>query len=133
MAVMLQLALGIGLAGCADLSGDAWTAAFADPAKYDLYDCKQLATTRQNLAAQAKSLKGLMDKADTGVAGPLVAELAYRNDDIAVRAQSRLAEEAWRRNKCHETAPTAAPAPVSKPPANAGGAQPPLRSGNAVY
>src|SRR5258708_22007488 len=53
IAVMLPLALGIGLAGCADLGGDAWTSAFADPAQYDLYDCKQLATTRQNLAAQA--------------------------------------------------------------------------------
>ncbi len=133
VAVMMLLALGIGLAGCADLGGDAWTSAFADPAKYDLYDCKQLATTRQNLAAQAKSLKALMDKADTGVAGPLVAELAYRNEDIAVRAQSRLAEETWRRNKCHESAPTAAPAPAAAPPANVVGAPPPLRSGNAVY
>ena len=45
-----------------------------------------------------------MAKAETGVAGPVVAELAYRNEYISVRAQSKLAEEAWRRNKCQEEA-----------------------------
>ena len=44
-----------------------------------------------------------MAKAETGVAGPVVAELAYRNDYIAVRGQAKLADEAWRRNKCRET------------------------------
>ncbi len=44
-----------------------------------------------------------MAKAETGVAGPVVAELAYRNEYIAVRGQTKLAEEAWRRNKCQET------------------------------
>jgi hypothetical protein len=39
-----------------------------------------------------------------------VSELAYRNDYIAVRGQSQLAEEAWRRNRCRETPPGAAPA-----------------------
>jgi hypothetical protein len=53
-----------------------------------------------------------MSKAETGFAGPLVAEVAYRNEAIAVRGQSHFAEEAWRKNKCHESppAPVAAPA-----------------------
>ena len=38
-----------------------------------------------------------MAKAETGVAGSVVAEVAYRNDYIALRAQSKLADEAWRR------------------------------------
>src|SRR5229473_480755 len=51
-----------------------------------------------------------------GVAGPVVAELAYRNDYIAVRGQAKLAEEAWQRNKCVAT-PAPAPAAASTPPA----------------
>jgi hypothetical protein len=135
-AVMALLGLGIGLNGCADMS-DSMTSAFADPAKYDLYDCKQLEATRKALATRAAELQGLMAKADTGVAGPVVAELAYRNDYIAVRGQARLAEEVWQRNKCQISTPAApavgAPAASSAPPANVRGAQPPTRSGGAVY
>jgi hypothetical protein len=46
-----------------------------------------------------------------------VAELAYRNEYIAVCGQSRFAEEAWQRNKCVATAPAAAAAPPSPPDA----------------
>jgi hypothetical protein len=130
---MALLVLGVGLAGCADMS-DSMTSAFADPAKYDLYECKQLETERKNLASRAAELQGLMAKADTGVAGPVVAELAYRNDYIAIRGQTKLADEAWRRNKCQVSAPVAATPPASPaPPANAKGARSALRSGNAVY
>ena len=59
-----------------------------------------------------------MAKADTGVAGPVVAELAYRNDYISARAQSKLADEAWRRNKCQETPPAAAAPAAPAPPAD---------------
>src|ERR1700675_5149125 len=82
------LVLGLTLGGCADMS-DSLTSAFADPAKYDLYDCKQLEPERKALANRAAELQGLMAKADTGVAGPVVAELAYRNEYIAVRGQAR--------------------------------------------
>src|ERR1700680_1445087 len=78
------LALGLPLGGCADMS-DSLTSAFADPAKYDLYDCKQLEPERKALATRAAELQGLMAKAETGVAGSVVSELAYRNDYIAVR------------------------------------------------
>ena len=77
---------------------DTISPAFADPAKYDLYDCKQLETERKSLATRTAELQGLMAKAETGVGGSVVAEVAYRNDYIAVRGQSKLAEEAWRRN-----------------------------------
>ena len=55
-----------------------------------------------------------MAKADTGVAGPVVAELAYRNEYIAVRGQAKLAEEAWQRNKCRESPPAATAAPDAR-------------------
>ena len=133
--VMALLGLGIGLAGCADLS-DSMTSAFADPAKYDLYECKQLETERKTLATKAAELQGLMAKANTGVAGPVVAELAYRNDYIAIRGQAKLADEAWQRNKCRPSPPTAAaeaPGLAPEPPANAKGRRHPGSSGGAVY
>jgi hypothetical protein len=132
-AVVAVLALGCGLSGCADMS-DSMTSAFADPAKYDLYECKQLETERKNLATRAAELQGLIAKAQTGVAGPVVAEIAYRNEYIAVRGQARNADEAWHRNKCRDTPPSAAmPAASSAAPANDKPAHPLMRSGNAVY
>jgi hypothetical protein len=107
--------LALSLAGCAGMS-DNMSTAFADPAKYDFYDCKQLEAERKTLADRSAELQGLMAKAETGTGGVMVAEVAYRNDYVAVRGQAQFAEEAWRRNKCQET-----PAP---PPANAKAAKP---------
>ncbi len=114
LAALALVALGAGLSGCAGMS-DAISPAFADPAKYDLYDCKQLETERKSLATKTAELQGLMTKAETGVAGPVVAEMAYRNDYIALRGLSKLADEAWQRNRCQESKPEAPPAVASAP------------------
>ncbi|MGJ4950651.1 hypothetical protein [Bradyrhizobium sp. HKCCYLS20291] len=108
------LALGSLLSGCAGMS-DSMSTAFADPAKYELYECKQLEDERKALATKSAELQGLMAKAETGAGGAVVAELAYRNDYIAVRGQSQFAEEAWRRNNCKETPPAPAMAKSGKP------------------
>jgi len=121
--------LGAGFSGCAQMS-DGMSTAFADPAKYELFDCKQLEAERKSLAARTTELQGLMAKAQTGAAGPVVAELAYRNEYIAVRGQAKFAEEAWQRDKCRASTPgaaaPAAPAAAPKPPS-------PSRSSGAVY
>ena len=125
------LVLSVGLGGCAGMS-DSMSAGFADPAKYELYECKQLEAERKSLATRTADVQGLMAKAETGVAGSVVAELAYRNDYIALRGQAKFAEEAWHRNKCQESPPAAAgaaPAVPPAPPANAKGA----RSRSAVH
>ena len=136
VASMTLLGLGagfsLGLGGCADMSG-IMMSAFADPAKYELYDCKQLEAERKGLTKRAEELEGLMAKAETGVAGSVVSELAYRNDYITVHAQAKLAEEAWRRNKCHETPPAeTTPAASAAPPATDKPARSHSRSGSAV-
>src|SRR5258708_13425128 len=135
VAALALFAVGIiGVSGCAQV-GETLSPAFADPAKYDLYECKQLEGERKALTARAAELQGLMAKAETGVAGPVVAEMAYRNDYISARAQFKLADEAWRRNKCHET-PAAAPAAASAPPARApgpGAKGRPSRAGSAAH
>jgi hypothetical protein len=114
------------LSGCANMS-DNLSAAFADPAKYELWDCKQLEPERKKLAARAAELQGLMAKAETGAAGPLVAELAYRNEYVAVRGQAHYADEAWRRGNCRETQPAASAVPATTKPV------PPSKAGGAVY
>ncbi|MFK4500172.1 hypothetical protein ABIF86_004463 [Bradyrhizobium japonicum] len=106
---LVALLAGGALSGCASMS-ETVAPAFADPGKYELYDCKQLEGERKALAARTADLQKLMDKAETGAGGAVVSELAYRNDYVAVRGQSQLAEEAWRRNKCRETPPGVTPA-----------------------
>ena len=101
-AALLVAALGLG--ACSSMS-DGMSTAFADPAQFELYDCKQLEVARKGLAARTADLQGLMAKAETGAAGTVVAELAYRNEYIAVRGQSKFAEEAWQRNRCQNAAP----------------------------
>jgi hypothetical protein len=142
---LLALVMGFGLSGCAEM-GDGVAVAFADPAKYDLYDCKQLEPERKALATRLAEQEGLMAKAQSGTAGPLVGELAYRNEIISLRGQTHFAEEAWRRNKCHETTPVTAAPPAAPPPVNAKAKPkhssapsasakpaPPSTSGSAVY
>jgi hypothetical protein len=137
VAMTMLFGLGMNLGGCADMSETAMNA-FADPAKYDMYDCKQLQDARKGLASRAAELQGLMAKAETGVAGSVVAEVAYRNDYIATRASSKLADEVWQRNKCVEIPdkkPIAAPSVLAPPQGHgrAKGAGSPPRSDASVY
>ncbi|WBL76095.1 twin-arginine translocation pathway signal [Bradyrhizobium xenonodulans] len=117
---LVVLLAGAALSGCAGMS-ETVAPAFADPGKYELYDCKQLEAERKSLASRTADLQKLMDKAETGTGGAVVSELAYRNDYVAVRGSAQLADDAWRRNKCRETPPDAPPAaaapqrPVIKP------------------
>jgi hypothetical protein len=127
------LVLALNLGGCADVGDSFASAAFVDPAKYEQYDCKQLEAERKTLSTRTAELQGLIAKADTGVGGSVVGELAYRNDYISARASSKLAEETWQRNKCVATSPTAAtPAPTPAAPAPAKG-HGSARSGSGIY
>lgn len=114
-AVVALLASAAGVSGCAQI-GDAVPSAFADPAKYDLYDCKQLETERTSLATRAADQEKLMAKAQTGVGGTVVSEMVYRNDLISIHSQQKLADEAWRKGKCHESPPDAPAAAASAAP-----------------
>jgi hypothetical protein len=136
-AAVALLALGAGLCaglgGCANVGDSFASAAFVDPAKYDQFDCKQLETERKGLALRTAELQGLIAKADTGVGGSVVGELAYRNDYISARASAKLAEETWQRNKCVVSSPasaTPAPAPAPAAPGKGHGS---ARSSSAVY
>ena len=116
-AVIALLGLGLALAGCASSVGelgDNMTEAFANPSTYDFYDCRQLQGARKGINNRIDETKRLMAKAETGVAGPVVAEIVYRQDYIAYRGQLKFIDEYWARNKCVETPddPKAPAAPV---------------------
>jgi hypothetical protein len=131
--LLLGAGLCTGLGGCANVGDSFASTAFVDPAKYEQFDCKQLEAERKTLATRTGELQGLMAKAETGVGGSLVGELAYRNDYISARAQAKLVEETWQRNRCVASSPAAAtpaPAPAAPPEGKGHGS---VRSGSAVY
>jgi len=109
-AATVVVCLAAAASGCSSMSDSVVATAFVDPARYDLYDCAQLRTARTANAARLKELNGLMDKARTGVAGSTVAEVAYGNDLVTTRAQSKLLDEVWQRNRCDSE-----PLPPQKP------------------
>jgi hypothetical protein len=113
VAVLLAAAWPLG--GCAGLGDSFASGAFVDPAKYELYDCQQLEAERKSLETRTVELQKLIDKAQTGTGGVVIAELAYRNDFISVRAQAKLAEETWQRDKCVATPPKPGAVPVAAP------------------
>jgi hypothetical protein len=119
LAILLAAALG----GCAAVGNSFVSGAFVDPAKYDNYDCKQLEIERNSLGIRTAELQGLIDKAETGTAGSVVGELAYRNDYISARASAKLAEETWQRNKCVASLPAPTAAAATPAPAPAKGAR----------
>jgi hypothetical protein len=133
-AVLALLVSGVILSGCAKMGDGFASGAFVDPARYDYYDCKQLEGERKSLNNRVDTLQQLIDKANTGTGGAVVGELAYRNDYISARAQLKLLEENWRRNKCQESPPSpAGTSAPDQPPAKQKGAHSAARSIDAVH
>ena len=131
-AIALLLVLAVGLGGCAEVGDSFASAAFVDPAKYELYDCKQLEAERKAIALRTAELQGLIAKAATGTGGAVVGELAYRNDYISARAQAKLADEMWQRNKCVAATPGIA-TPVTPPAPRPAQAKGEGRSTSGLY
>jgi hypothetical protein len=85
------------LAGC---SVDVISTRFSDPAKYDLYECKQLVNERNDLEKRESELRGLIQKARDGAAGPVIAEVAYGPDYVTAREQMAVVNELRQRKNC---------------------------------
>ena len=121
VAALVMALCALALGGCASVSDDVVTAAYVHPARYDLYSCLQLRTERRAQETRVADVKKLMDKAQTGFAGGVVSEVAYRNDYNSARAQYQLANRVWERNRCDsarlppEKKASAEPAPAAEP------------------
>jgi hypothetical protein len=109
------------LAGCSTITPDESTF-FADPARYDLYDCKQLAEVRKNMTDRVDELARLMAKAQTATGGAVVSELAYRPDYMSARGNLKLINRVWDDNHCDsQIVSTGGRRPMSSLPSNASG------------
>jgi hypothetical protein len=118
LSLAAAIAAGLVLSGCAATAIDESTF-FADPAKFAMYDCKQLVSARASAAKQVEELQGLMTKAETGPAGSIVSEVAYRADYLSAQARLKSANAAWERNRCDSEVQSADPslAPLGTQPA----------------
>lgn len=96
--------MGLALAGCAGTHVGS-SAAFIDPARYDLYDCKQLNEEYAVVIKRELELSSLMAKAEQGPAGGLMAELGYRGDFVSIRARREQIEERMAQNNCPRISP----------------------------
>jgi hypothetical protein len=95
----LAFGAALSLGACSTAAVDESTF-FADPARYDLYDCRQLAEVRKQQSDRVDELKRLMAKAETGTGGSVVSELAYRPDYATAQASLKLANRVWNENHC---------------------------------
>lgn len=93
------LAAVLALAGCSSVAMDESTF-FVDPARYDLYDCKQLATARKSYTDRLDELKRLMAKAETGAGGAVVSEIAYRPEYASAQGNLKLINRVYDDNHC---------------------------------
>jgi hypothetical protein len=73
---------------------------FADPAKYDYFNCEQLAAQRTARKAREEELKSLMDKAERSTGGAFVNVIAYKADYTEVREDLKLIGRTARTKKC---------------------------------
>jgi len=75
----------VALSGCAGSSDDTMGRLLADPMKYTLYSCEEMARQEVGLLARMRTLEGLMQKAGSDAGGRLASAMAYRPEYIAVR------------------------------------------------
>jgi hypothetical protein len=96
---VLLAALASPLVGCASGGLDERTF-FVDPARYDQYDCTQLETVRSTTTRQLDDVQRLMHKAETGVGGALISEMAYRTDYVTLQGRVKAIDVAYEDRRC---------------------------------
>src|SRR5689334_12943606 len=77
------------------------TPIFADPGKYEFFDCRQLATEREIKARREQELKLLTDKAEQGTGGAFVNAIAYKTEYVEVQEELKLIAKTERVKKCN--------------------------------
>jgi hypothetical protein len=111
--IALRAAAGIALAGatlagCSSSSETSFSI-FAEPGRYQYYNCAQMAVAKKGYVARRQELKTLMDRADQSTGGAAVGFIAYKAEYVAVseelesldataRSKSCAQDEPWRSN-----------------------------------
>ena len=91
--------LAANLAGCA-VNSDNIGLAMADPLKYELYNCKQLAVALEGANKQERKLAELIRKAEQDAGGMIVAAVAYKNDYARTRGDIKVLQDTMERRDC---------------------------------
>src|SRR5215469_1657869 len=97
------------LTGCSSSGDSAGFPIFADPGKYQYYNCAQLAEQIKSWTAKQRDLKLLMDRAEQSPGGAAVGFIAYKADYVAAgeeldqlhysaRSKKCAQDETWRSN-----------------------------------
>jgi hypothetical protein len=73
---------------------------FADPGKYQFYNCEQLAGQRTYWTNRELELKLLMDKADQSTGGAVVNVVAYQADYVTAREELKVIDATTRAKNC---------------------------------
>jgi hypothetical protein len=122
-------ALASPLIGCSSVALDERTV-FVDPARYDLYDCIQLETARSQATRQLDDLRRLMHKAEMGVGGAVISEMAYRPDYLTAQGRLKAIEVAYEDRRCAAVRLSREPS-FARPQPNASPSAP--RSKTGIY
>jgi hypothetical protein len=87
------------LAACSSAADNPFTV-FADPGKYQYYDCEQIAGQQGYWAGRAKELKMLMDKGEQATGGAIVNVIAYKADYVSANEELKVLEVTARSKNC---------------------------------
>lgn len=91
------------LSACSS-TGDNPLTVFADPGKYQYYDCEQLTAQRKQWSNREQELKQLMDRTERSAGGAVVNLLAYKAEHVAASEELEVLESAARGKSCDNPA-----------------------------
>jgi hypothetical protein len=92
------------LAGCS--MSDGIGPYIVDPGRYSVYHCKDLVALLEELLAQEKELRNLMDKASEGGGGTVIGALSYRADYEKALGEEAALRRTAAEKKCELGPPT---------------------------
>jgi hypothetical protein len=87
------------LAACTSALESPFTV-FADPGRYEFFNCEQLAVQLVAGKAREQELKQLMNRAEQGAGGTLVNVIVYKGDYVAVTEELKVIDMTLRVKKC---------------------------------
>jgi hypothetical protein len=111
-AVLIAAALG----GCATSLNDIVGDPFIQSAKFRYLRCEDIAKRLVIAQARDQELRGLMDRASTGVGGTAVNVMVYGPDLKAVESELRELHRTEGEKRCADEAIKAPPKPEAAPP-----------------
>jgi hypothetical protein len=89
------------LAACSS-SSDSSFSLFAEPGKYQYYNCAQIAAEMKRWSAREQELKALMDRADQSTGGAAVGFIAYKAEYVAAGEELGMLQTTARSKSCEQ-------------------------------